>query len=81
MGIEYKIKFSIPQGYDPSTLLRKLTSPIHAEKTIQIYNYAVEQDGFYFMDHLVDNKVASVALRRFVDEALSHGSSVEIVDL
>ena len=45
----------------------------------EIYNYKVEQHGFYFVDHLVDESVASVAFKRFVDEALRYGSSVAIV--
>jgi hypothetical protein len=45
----------------------------------EIYNYEVEQDSFYFADHLVDEKVASVAFKRFVNEALRYGSSVAIV--
>ena len=80
MGIEYKIKFSVPQGYDSSALLNHLPSPIHRATMTEIYNYKVEPNGFYFVDHLVDEKVASVAFKRFVDEALRHSSSVEIVE-
>ena len=79
MGIEYKIKFSVPQGYDSSALLNHLPSPIHRATMTEIYNYKVERDGFYFVDHLVDEKVASVAFKRFVDEALRYGSSITIV--
>ena len=79
MGIEYKIKFSVPQGYDSSALLNHLPSPIHRATMTEIYNYKVERDGFYFVDHLVDEKVASVAFKRFVNEALRYGRSVAIV--
>ena len=79
MGIEYKIKFSVPQDYDSSALLNHLPSPIHRATMTDIYNYKVEPDGFYFIDHLVDEKVASVAFKRFVDEALRYGSSIAIV--
>ena len=79
MGIEYKIKFSVPQDYDSSALLNHLPSPIHRATMTEIYNYKVEPDGFYFIDHLVDEKVASVAFKRFVDEALRYGSSIAIV--
>ena len=79
MSIEYKIKFGVPQGYDSSALLNQLPSPIHRATMTEIYNYKVEQDGFYFVDHLVDEKVAAVAFKRFVDEALRYGSSVTIV--
>ena len=78
MGIEYKIKFIVPQGYDSSALLNHLPSPIHRATMTEIYNYKVEQDGFYFVDRLVDEKMASVAFKRFVDEAFRQGSSVAI---
>ncbi len=44
----------------------------------EIYNYAIEKDGFYFSDSLVDEHVASIAFRMFVDEALLHAESIEI---
>lgn len=81
MGIEYKIKVTLPEGYDPLALLNKLPSPIDRTTMTEVYNYAIEADGFYFVDHLVDDKVASVAFKRFVNEALSHAQSVEIVEL
>ena len=80
MGIEYRIKFCVPEGYDPSALFKKLPSPIGRPSTTEIYNFKIEQDGFYFVDHLVNNEVASVAFRLFVNEALSHAESVEIVE-
>lgn len=80
MGIEYKIKFSIPADYDPSALFKKIPDPIERPSMEEIYNYSVEQDGFYFVDHLVNPAVASLALRRFIDEALLHGERVEIVE-
>ena len=80
LGIEYKIKFSFPEGYNTSALLKKLPNPIDGATMTRIYDYKVEPDGFYFVDHLVDEKVASVAFKRFVNEALRHGSSVEIVE-
>lgn len=81
MGIEYKIKFAAPSDFNPSGLFEKLPSPIAREKMMEIYNYAIEPDGFYFIDHLVDGAVASVALRRFIDVALAHSQSVEILEL
>ncbi len=53
MGIEYKIKFAVPSDYDPSSLFRKLPSPIDRRAMTEIYNYSVEKDGFYFVDRLV----------------------------
>ena len=80
MGIEYKIKFNVPTGYDSSALFKKLPSPIDKASMTEIYNFKIEQDGFYFVDHLVNDQVASIAFKRFVNEALMHGGSVQIVE-
>lgn len=81
MGIEYKIKFTVPDDFNPSSLFERLPSPIARGRMHEIYNYSIEPDGFYFVDHLVNQEVASFALRRFIDEALRHGQSVEVVEL
>lgn len=80
MGLEYKIKWDIPQGYSPETILQKLPSPISSEMT-EIYNYSVENDGFYFRDNLVDRVVVSYAMKLFIDEALAYCDEVKIVEL
>ncbi|TCS31966.1 hypothetical protein EDC30_1264 [Paucimonas lemoignei] len=81
MGKEYKIKFKVPADYNPENLFKRVPSPIHRGKMAEIYNFKIEEDGFYFLDSLVDNKVASVAFKHFVDEALSYCDSVEIIEL
>ena len=78
--MEYKIKWQMPEGYDPSSVLRKLPSPISPQMT-EIYNYSVEEDGFYFLDNLVDQNVAGHALKRLIDEALKHTDQVTICEL
>jgi hypothetical protein len=80
MGIEYKIKFAVPKDYDPAALFRRLPCPIDRRAMAEIYNYAIEVDGFYFVDHLVDPAVAAVALRSFIDEALRFSHSVEVTE-
>jgi len=80
MGQEYKIRWNPPEGYDPSSVLRKLPSPISREMT-EIYNYSVEEDGFYFLDNLVDQPVAGYAMKIFVDEALRFSSQISISEL
>jgi hypothetical protein len=80
MGIEYKIKFAVPPEFDPSSLFKKLPSPIARGLPAEIYNYAIAPDGFYFVDHLVNQQVASVALRKFIDEALRHAPAIEIIE-
>jgi len=81
MGKEYRIKFAVPADYNPANLFKKLPSPIHRQTMSEIYNYKIEKDGFYFSDSLVDSNVSSVAFRQFVDEALKHAKSIEIVEL
>lgn len=80
MGIEYKIKFTVPNDYDASPLLRKLPSPVDRRAMVEIFNYSIESDGFYFVDHLVEAAVAAVALRSFLDEALRLSQSVEVTE-
>ena len=81
MGIEYKIKFTVPADFNPSALFMQLPSPINKATSSEIYNYKFEQDGFYFVDRLVNDKVVSIAFKLFIDEALSHAGSVHIVRL
>lgn len=80
MGIEYKIKFAVPGNFSPTALLMKLPSPIDRGSMAEIYNYSIETDGFYFIDHLVNKDVAAIALRLFIDEALAHSHSIEILE-
>jgi len=81
VGKEYKISFKLPAEYDPKELFRKLPSPIHRQVMDAIYDFRIESDGFYFLDSLVDNDVASIAFRCFVDEALAHCEKLEIIEL
>jgi hypothetical protein len=78
MGREYKIKCVVPCKEDLEAMFRRLPSPIHRKPLAEIYNYKVEADGFYFIDHLVDAKTASVAFRIFIDAALSSSETIEI---
>jgi hypothetical protein len=80
MGREYKIKFALPANYDPTRLFQRLPSPITRPAMAEIYNYTIEADGFYFVDHLVDRNVAAVALQAFLDEALLYGHAVEVTE-
>jgi hypothetical protein len=80
MGIEYKIKFAVPDDYDPGARFQRLPSPIDRRAMAEIYNYSIEADGFYFVDHLVDPAVAALALRSFLDEALRFSHSVEVAE-
>jgi len=77
MKVEYKIKFEMPKDYDPSDVLMKLPSPISSKMT-EIYNYSVEPYGFYFLDNLVDQKVAGYAMKLFIDECFKYSKRIEI---
>ncbi|NIF85456.1 hypothetical protein F3J24_18290 [Comamonas sp. Tr-654] len=81
MGLEYKIRFSVPGSYDPAVLLRKLPNAVNRELMCDAYGYAVEPDGFYFIDHLVDRTIAAVALQSLLDEALRFTDSIELTQL
>ena len=81
MTKEYKIKFAVPADYDPGRLSKQMPSPIHRRTMSEVYNFRIEKDGFYFVDSSVDPKVASVAFRQFVDEALMLAGTVEIKKL
>ena len=80
MGREYKIKCEVPGKAEIDAMFRRLPSPIHRNPLAEIYNYKIEADGFYFIDHLVDTETASVALRIFIDAALGSNQSIEILE-
>lgn len=81
MGREYKIKFAVPGNYDPAALFRELPNPINREVMGEVYNCALEADGFYFIDHLVDRTVAAIALQSLLDEALRFTDAIELIEL
>ena len=78
---EYKIKCKVPDDAGIEAAFRRLPSPIHRAPLAEIYNYKVEADGFYFVDHLADAKTASVALRVFIDAALASNQTIEISEV
>jgi hypothetical protein len=80
MGLEYKLRFNVPANYDPTQLFKKLPSPIHRPSITELYNYKIEQDGFYFIDHLVDERISAVAFKMFVNEALSLSEQVQLLE-
>ena len=81
MGLEYKIKFAVPGSYSTAALNKRMPAEAGAGGHGCIYAYAVESDGFYFVDTLVNKEVASVALRVLVDEALRYSPSVQVTEL
>lgn len=81
MSKEYKIIFDMPNPYNYAKFLITLPSPIKKPEYQEIYNYSIDDYGFYFIDWLVDKKTFSYAFKLFVDEALSHSQSVKIEKL
>ena len=80
MAIEYKIIWQKPEDYYPTDLMKSLPSPI-SRKMAEIYNFSIVEDGFYFIDNLEDARVASYALKLFLDEALMYTNQVEVQKL
>lgn len=78
MGIEYKIRCKVPSEGQLDAMFKRLPSPIHSERLVEVYNSSIEADGFYFVDRLTDPATASVALRAFIDAALSINQTIEI---
>ncbi len=81
MSREYKIQCIPLQGAALSAFLRQLPSPILRPQMREIYNFRVDADGYYLIDHLLDRSTTAVALQIFVDAALSSDDSVTITEL
>jgi hypothetical protein len=81
MSREYKITCTPLRDSELSEMFRKLPSPINRPKMVEVYNYRIEPDGYYFVDRLVDQVVASKALKVFIDAALSQNESISIKEL
>jgi hypothetical protein len=80
MGFEYKIRFTVPPSLSPDALTKRLPDPVVPSSSWPAYDYKLEPDGFYFLDH-GKSDVASIAFRRLVDEALRHSQQVTIEEL
>jgi len=80
MKKEYKIIFDMPKAYKSKEVLNKLPSPISNQMT-EIYNYSIEDYGFYLLDNLVDQTTTGKAMKIFIDEALKYSKSIEVVEL
>ena len=81
MGIEYKIRFPVPQGFGTEQLQHRLPASEAAPGRMPAYDFALEADGFYFIDHMGDAAVVARALRVLIDEGLRHGAAVQISEL
>ena len=77
MSNRYLILWDVPDGYDPSSILRRLPSPI-ASGPHETYNYGVRSDGFQIVDNDVDPAAVGIALRLLLDEALSYTDEASV---
>ena len=77
MGID----FPVPEGYGTEQLLRRLPSAQTALGQMPEYDFALEADGFYFIDHMGDATTVALALRVLIDEGLRHSTAVQISEL
>ncbi len=80
MGREYKILCTPVEGAASKRLICTLPPPFHRPQMHGIYNYRVDEDGYYFVNHLVDRSVAAEGLQIFLDAALSKGQTVTITE-
>jgi hypothetical protein len=80
MGREYKILCKPTKGAALHQLLHKLPPPFHRPQMLELYNYRVDNDGYYLVDHPIDRSVAATALQVFLDAALSSSDSVTIIE-
>ena len=81
MEREYKVHCVPLAGAELSAMMRWLPSPISRPEMREIYNYRIEADGYYLVDRGVDPRVAAVALKLFVDAALSKTAKIEVTDV
>jgi hypothetical protein len=81
MSREYKILCKPVEGEELYTLLHGLPPPFHRPQMQELFNYSVDDDGYYFIDHLIDRSVAAVGLQMFLDAALSTDGIVTVLEL
>ena len=81
MGIEYKIRFRVPPEFSGGPLAKRLPDATIPGSNWVEYEYGLEPDGFYFVDHCGKRETSSIAFRCLVDEALHHDRAVVIEQL
>ena len=75
MGIEYNIRYQPRDRAAWDRFVERLANPL--SDGWPAFTVELSERGVYFCDH-GRSEAAAVALRRIVDEALSHGDSVVI---
>ena len=62
-------------------MLRRLPVAETVAGQMPDYDFALEADGFYFIDNMGDAAIVARALRVLIDEGLRHGAAVQISEL
>lgn len=73
---EYKLRCTLLTG----DALMKLPPPLLRPELRESYNFSVDEDGCYLVDHLVDRATAAKALLVFIDAALLNNDTVTLVE-
>ena len=82
MDKEYRITSGSLGKAKLSAALGRLPSPILRPQIVEIYNFRVEEDGYYFVDRDVHAATAGHAFKQFIDAAFSAGAErVEVTRL
>ncbi len=74
MEVEYKITTPGVSREQLMASLRGLPSPISRPEIREIYNYRVENDGYYLVDRDIRPDTAAKAMRHLIDAALAVGA-------
>ena len=81
MGVEYKIRFSVPSDGSLDRVLAQLPDASIEDSSWTEFDVKVEADGIYFCDNLGRPEVAAIAFKRLVDTALGNSDEVVIEEL
>lgn len=79
MDIKYRITCAGVPRERLSAALRGLPSPISRPEMQEIYNYRVEDDGYYFVDRGICPAIAATAMKHLVDAALAAGAERVVI--
>lgn len=75
MGIEYKIRFAVPPGFSGEGLAARLPDATVPNSAWVEYAYAVEADGFSFVDHTAVTSAPTASTRDDHARARGHALS------
>jgi hypothetical protein len=80
MGYEYRIRFTVPPELRLDRVLSRLPNAHVPGSEMPLYDFKMEEDGFYFVDY-GRSESAALAFRQLVDEGLRNSDQVVIEEL